>query len=135
KFTIMGMLWLHDLNRTFNTAVDNQYNPLEHFQNRASKVQGELADLSFCHERLDPFQFGDAMQAQRSNTSTRLRGASGTSILSCTDDDMSTSESHRDLNFRDIIGYTTPEGSTYETFNAEVLHKNYKGSFDRDTVF
>ncbi|KAJ7657160.1 hypothetical protein DFH06DRAFT_1409273 [Mycena polygramma] len=61
--------------------------------------------------------------------------SSGPSILSYTDDDMSTSESRRDK-FRDIIGYTTtPEGSTYETFNAEVLHKDYKGSFDRDTVF
>ncbi|KAJ7645958.1 hypothetical protein DFH06DRAFT_1136118 [Mycena polygramma] len=45
KCAIMGTLWLHDLNRMFNTAVDSQYDPLGRFQNRTSKIQGELADL------------------------------------------------------------------------------------------
>jgi hypothetical protein len=45
KFVITKMMWISDLARTVNTDVNDQYNPLERFENRGSKIQGELADL------------------------------------------------------------------------------------------
>ncbi|KAJ7201090.1 hypothetical protein GGX14DRAFT_571664 [Mycena pura] len=145
-FVAMRMVWLHDPPTTFTTVVDSQYNPLERFENRASKIQGELAELL---EVLPPRFHGetmrsewviktfcDAMQSQRSNTRSRLRGTCGPNIFSGNDTDLATSESRRDK-FQAMIGHTTtPEGaSRYETFNVPLLHKDYNRSFDINTVF
>jgi hypothetical protein len=45
KFVITKMMWISDLAHTVNTDVNDQYNPLERFENCGSKIQGELADL------------------------------------------------------------------------------------------
>jgi hypothetical protein len=45
KFVMTKMMWISDLTSTVNTDVDDQYIPLERFETRKSKVQGELADL------------------------------------------------------------------------------------------
>ncbi|KAJ7824815.1 hypothetical protein B0H14DRAFT_3469027 [Mycena olivaceomarginata] len=121
------------------------YNPLKRFENRGSKIQGELADL------LDilPAKFhGDVMRSdwliklfnsemgtQRSNSAGRVRPQCGTEIFDCTAADLATPESRRDK-FRTSIGYVEDaDGSHYEVFKVEILHKNYNGSLDVDTVF
>lgn len=45
KFTIMKLLWLRDDRTTFRTAIDEQYDHLLRFENVASKIQGQLADI------------------------------------------------------------------------------------------
>ncbi|KAJ7853017.1 hypothetical protein B0H14DRAFT_2354529 [Mycena olivaceomarginata] len=118
KFVITKMMWISDLAHTVNTDVNDQYNPLERFENRGSKIQGELADL------LDilPAKFhGDVMRSDwliklRSNSAGRVRPQCGTKIFDCTAADLA-----------------TPESATI--FNVEILHKHYNGSLDVDTVF
>ncbi|KAJ7834868.1 hypothetical protein B0H14DRAFT_3142229, partial [Mycena olivaceomarginata] len=136
----MKLLWIPDFKKTANTKVDDQYNPLERFENAASKVQGELADLL---ETLEVSRGGNAfrvfhvaMGTQRSNAAGRVRRECGPEIFDCTTADLSTSESRRDK-FRKQIGYVEDaEGkSHYEAFNVDLLHKDYNGSFDIKTVF
>ncbi|KAJ7892471.1 hypothetical protein B0H14DRAFT_3126061 [Mycena olivaceomarginata] len=146
KFTMMKLLWIPDFKKTANTKVDDQYNPLERFENAASKVQGEWADLletlpeKFHGEvmRSEWFvrEFHVAMGTQRSNAAGRVRRECGPEIFDCTTADLSTSESRRDK-FRKQIGYVEDaEGkSHYEAFNVDLLHKDYNGSFDIKTVF
>ncbi|KAJ6563865.1 hypothetical protein B0H19DRAFT_1258394 [Mycena capillaripes] len=57
----MKLLWIPDLQKTMNTKVDGQYNPLERFESAASKVQGELADLL---ETLPEKFHGEAMRSE-----------------------------------------------------------------------
>jgi hypothetical protein len=45
KFTIMTLFWLHDDKQVFRTQVDEQYDPLQRFENKGNKIQGQLADL------------------------------------------------------------------------------------------
>ncbi|KAJ6483197.1 hypothetical protein C8R45DRAFT_1075505 [Mycena sanguinolenta] len=146
KFTIMKLLWVSDLDDTVNTDINEQYNPLERFENHESKVQGELADLLetlpekfrgevICAEWFIK-TFHTAMGTQRSNTAGRIRRECGPEIYDCTAADLASAESRRDK-FRDRIGYVKDAkgDSKYEAFNVDLLHKDYKGSFDIDTVF
>ncbi|KAJ7718511.1 hypothetical protein B0H14DRAFT_634788 [Mycena olivaceomarginata] len=139
------MMWISDLAHTVNTDVNDQYNPLERFENRGSKIQGELADLLdilpakfhgdvMCSDWLIKL-FNSEMGTQRSNSACRVRPQCGTEIFDCTAADLATPESRRDK-FRTSIGYVEDaDGSHYEVFNVEILHKNYNGSLDVDTVF
>jgi hypothetical protein len=45
KHTIMTLLWHHDDRKIFATALDNDYNPLERFENEDNKKQGQLRDI------------------------------------------------------------------------------------------
>ena len=45
KFTVMKLLWLRDDRTTFRTVIDEQYDHLQRFENVASKIQGQLADI------------------------------------------------------------------------------------------
>jgi hypothetical protein len=45
KFTIMSLLWLRDDRKTFQTAIDEQYDHLQRFKNKETKIQGQLADI------------------------------------------------------------------------------------------
>jgi hypothetical protein len=45
KFTIMKLLWLRDDRTTFRTAINEQYDHLQRFENDASKIQGQLVDI------------------------------------------------------------------------------------------
>ena len=45
KFTIMSMLWLQDDRKTLQTTIDEQYNHLQQFENKETKIQGQLADV------------------------------------------------------------------------------------------
>lgn len=45
KFTIMHLFWLHNDKQTFRTRLDEQFDPMEHFENQTNKVQGQLIDL------------------------------------------------------------------------------------------
>ncbi|KAJ7766859.1 hypothetical protein B0H16DRAFT_1791371 [Mycena metata] len=145
KFTVMNLLWMRDLKCTFNTDVDEQYDPLARWENWESKVQGQLADLL---EILPPKFRGETMHAQwfintfhvemgtqRSNIANRVRRCAP-EVFNCAATDVLTSESRRDK-FRKQIGYVEQPGgkSKYETFKVDLLHKNYNGKFDVDTVF
>ncbi|KAJ7850595.1 hypothetical protein B0H13DRAFT_2360580 [Mycena leptocephala] len=130
KFTMTKQMWIQSLER---------------FENDKSKVQGVLADL------LDIFPskfhgktmrsdwlvklFHTEMGTQRSNAAGRVRRDCGAELFDCTAADLSTSESRRDK-FRKLIGYVETETDPqYEIFNVDILHKNYTGLFNRDTVF
>ncbi|KAJ7711786.1 hypothetical protein B0H14DRAFT_3524321 [Mycena olivaceomarginata] len=79
--------------------------------------------------------FNSEMGTQRSNSTGRVCPQCGTEIFDCTAADLATLESRRDK-FRTSIGYVEDaDGSHYEVFNVEILHKNYNGSLDVDTVF
>ncbi|KAJ6528490.1 hypothetical protein B0H19DRAFT_1243025 [Mycena capillaripes] len=142
----LAQLWIPDLQKTVNTKVDDQYNPLERFENVASMVQGELADLletlpeKFHGEvmRSEWFvkEFHTAMGTQHSNAAGRLRRECGPEIFDCTAADLSTSEARRDK-FHEQIGYVEDaEGKPhYEAFNVDLLHKDYNGSYNIKTVF
>lgn len=75
------------------------------------------------------------MMTQRCNTSTRVRKQAGPSIFSCSAQDLDKSETRYEM-FRERIGWVRRDsGDVYETWAVEVLHKDYQGSFDIDTVF
>jgi hypothetical protein len=41
----MTLFWLHDDKQLFRTQVDEQYDPLQQFETKGNKIQGQLADL------------------------------------------------------------------------------------------
>lgn len=45
KHAIMMLLWHHDDRKIFATALDDDYNPLERFENEENKKQGQLRDI------------------------------------------------------------------------------------------
>lgn len=60
KFTMMHLFWLHQDKSTFRCQPNEQYNPLERFENENTKVQGQLADLL----EFLPSQYGDMILAR-----------------------------------------------------------------------
>ncbi|KAJ7744403.1 hypothetical protein B0H16DRAFT_1463279 [Mycena metata] len=150
KFAVTNMLWLRDKKKAFTTPVDDAYNPRERFETKSSKVQGQLADLRDilpealqkkmkCMEKnglADAFRAG--MSDQRSTMSHRIRRAAGPDIFGCTSQQLLTSASRAE-NFHKRIGWVPdPENATggkYDPWIVEILHKDYEGKFDRDTVF
>lgn len=76
------------------------------------------------------------MMDQRSNTSTRLRKYSGATIFDCAATDLSTSDNRYET-FRRKIGWEPQQNGSfiYETWNVEILHKDYQGEFDINRVF
>lgn len=73
---------------------------------------------------------------QRSNTSTRVRKVSGPTIFGCTAEVIHNSLTRYEK-FRSEIGWVEHEdgNSSYSTWAVEILHKDYNGSFNIDTVF
>ncbi|KAJ7143961.1 hypothetical protein C8R44DRAFT_601429 [Mycena epipterygia] len=150
KFTVTNMLWLRDRKHAFTTPVDEVYNPLERFDTDASKLQGQLADLrAIFPEALrnkmkdmeknglaDAFRTG--MGEQHSNISTRVRRAAGPDIFDCTSNDLLTSKSRSDK-FRRQIGWIpddeASEDGKYDPWVVDLLHRDFRGKFDLDTVF
>ncbi|EGO20831.1 hypothetical protein SERLADRAFT_442194 [Serpula lacrymans var. lacrymans S7.9] len=45
KFEVTHALWLHKPTRTFQTSLDNEYDPLDRFDTIGSKLQGQLWDI------------------------------------------------------------------------------------------
>ncbi|EGO02266.1 hypothetical protein SERLA73DRAFT_151192 [Serpula lacrymans var. lacrymans S7.3] len=45
KFLITHMLWMQDAVNTFDTPVDNEYSHFCRFEDKASKIQGQLRDI------------------------------------------------------------------------------------------
>ncbi|EGO25546.1 hypothetical protein SERLADRAFT_335289, partial [Serpula lacrymans var. lacrymans S7.9] len=126
KFEVTHALWLHEPTRTFQTSLDNEYDPLDRFDTIGSKLQGQLRDI---------MDFRDGMQEQRSNMASRLR-ARGAAIFQCTEGDLRVSHVRREK-FGERIGRAEgPDGSLiYHPWNAEILHSNYAGKFDVKSVF
>ncbi|KAI0309539.1 hypothetical protein OF83DRAFT_1032484, partial [Amylostereum chailletii] len=77
------------------------------------------------------------MNAQRSNTHTRLRTVAGPTIFSCEATDLATSAA-RKRRFQDEMGMVEgTDGPVYNPMNAKIVHdpSRYTGKFDRNTVF
>jgi len=81
-------------------------------------------------------QFLNAMSSQRSNTSTRIRKTAGHSIFQCKAIELVNQEKRIEL-FHAMIGWVD-EGNGkghYDSLNVEILHKDYQGHFDMNTIF
>ncbi|EGO25328.1 hypothetical protein SERLADRAFT_407760 [Serpula lacrymans var. lacrymans S7.9] len=144
QFEITHALWLHEPTKTFQTTIDDEYDKLDRFGSTAAKVQGQLRDIldivpATYHGDLPNHWLGrsfrDGMQEQRSNTATRLRSR-GATIFNCTEEDLRISRK-RCAKFSEDIGRVENANgtSTYHPWNVSVLHRNYKGRFDIQTVF
>ena len=76
----------------------------------------------------------DGMRMQRSNTATRLRHHCAV-LFSVRDTDMLHAETRKEK-FRNRIGWVGENScGSYSSADVEVLHKNYDGSYDINTVF
>jgi hypothetical protein len=76
------------------------------------------------------------MSSQRSNTSTRIRKTAGHAIFQCEAIELIDREKRIQL-FREKIGWVD-EGNGkghYESLKMEILHKDYGGRLDMDTIF
>lgn len=75
------------------------------------------------------------MKAQRSNTATRLRRHCAV-LFGASEHDMLRSGARKEK-FRDRIGWKMNNQSvgSYSTVDVEILHKDYTGSFDVQTIF
>jgi hypothetical protein len=77
------------------------------------------------------------MSSQRSGTASRLRRQAGPAIFDCKSGDLLSPESR--LRFREKIGWVEAHddacGGHYDTWKVEILHDDYQGSFNKDTVF
>ncbi|EGO19292.1 hypothetical protein SERLADRAFT_411786 [Serpula lacrymans var. lacrymans S7.9] len=144
QFEITHALWLHEPTKTFQTTIDDEYDKLDRFGSTAAKVQGQLRDIldivpATYHGDLPNHWLGrsfrDGMQEQRSNTATRLRSR-GATIFNCTEEDLRISRK-RCAKFSEDIGRVENANgtSTYHPWNVSVLHRDYKGRFDIQTVF
>lgn len=77
---------------------------------------------------------------QRSNTATRVRKTAGPSIFNCRPADLDTMQK-RIENFQGKIGWVpvSTGGSSgkgrYDHWAVEILHENYRGSFDINSIF
>jgi hypothetical protein len=82
-------------------------------------------------------QFREGMSTQRSNTVTRIRRICAADIFELKNAELLTTASRSQ--FRQRIGWIPPKGSSqpghYDPWNVEVLHSNYLGRFNKDTVF
>jgi hypothetical protein len=79
----------------------------------------------------------DAMGTQRSNTSTRIRRTAGHAIFDCQGSDLLSSAKRKEL-FRKKIGWVEEANGKpahYEPLKNEVVHKDYQGRLDMDTIF
>jgi hypothetical protein len=74
------------------------------------------------------------MSQRRSDTATRVRRQAGPSIFGCSLNVL-LSPDDRDAMFRKKIGWVERGGGYYDTWAVEVLHKDFNGSFDIDSVF
>ena len=76
------------------------------------------------------------MGTQRSNTSTRIRKIAGHAIFQCPGSDLISSTKRAEL-FRNKIGWVDDGNGKghYDPLSVEVLHKDYHGRFDVDTIF
>lgn len=73
------------------------------------------------------------MGTQRSNTSHRIRKIAGPAIFDCTSSDLATSAKRKEL-FQQRIGWVEDKGH-YTALEVDILHKDYKGRFDLETIF
>ncbi|EGO19257.1 hypothetical protein SERLADRAFT_443304 [Serpula lacrymans var. lacrymans S7.9] len=117
QFEITHALWLHEPTKTFQTTIDDEYDKLDRFGSTAAKVQGQLRDIldivpATYHGDLPNHWLG------RSNSGQ-------TQLLVF------------DLEFSEDIGRVENANgtSTYHPWNVSVLHRDYKGRFDIQTVF
>lgn len=45
QFVIMNLVWFRPSSGPFGCQVDEEYNPVQRFENASSRLQGQLADL------------------------------------------------------------------------------------------
>ncbi|KAJ6495001.1 hypothetical protein DFH09DRAFT_1103839 [Mycena vulgaris] len=142
---VTSSLWLRDKKQAFTTVVDEQYNPLERFDTDAGKMQVQLVELREVLPQAlrskmaemeknglaDEFRAG--MCDQRSNISHRVRRTAGPAIFDCSDEDLMSSASRMKDELRRQIGWTTDK--KYDPWVVEILHKDFRGEFDIDTIF
>ena len=76
---------------------------------------------------------------QHSNTATRLRTQAGSQIFNCETTSLKTADKWY-RTFKDQIGWRKvmegrKEVVTYDTWDMEILHSTFNGSFDINTIF
>ncbi|EGO30798.1 hypothetical protein SERLADRAFT_404811 [Serpula lacrymans var. lacrymans S7.9] len=136
QFEITHALWLHEPTKTFQTIIGDEYDKLDRFGSTAARVQVQLRDI------LDVFPatyHGDLpnrwLGRSQSNTATRLQSR-GAIIFNCMEEDLRVSRKQC-AKFSEDIGWVENANgtSTYHPWNVSVLHRDYKGHFDIQTVF
>ncbi|THU98553.1 hypothetical protein K435DRAFT_565467, partial [Dendrothele bispora CBS 962.96] len=141
KFTSTEMMWLRELNRTLEMALDEEYEDHDRFDSLETRLQGQIHTLhEFLPEKYleilntqvmkDTFRMH--MQMQRSNTVTRIRNQCGPAIFDCSIEDLA-DPAERKLKFRKAIGWNESE-KTYKRWNCSILHGNGSSQLN-DTVF
>ncbi|THU83646.1 hypothetical protein K435DRAFT_871077 [Dendrothele bispora CBS 962.96] len=142
KFASTEMLWLRDLNKTFDTVLDEKYQEHKRFTSNKRRLQGQLrALLSFLPDKYHGIlntqtvkdTFRTHMQVQRSNTVTRVRSQCGQAIFDCSIEDLADAN-RRKIKFRDAIGWNESE-KMYERWNCSILHENGCKEGNSDLVF
>lgn len=143
KFTTLYVLWPRFIDSMFTTAIDPDYNPLERFKDKNTKVQGQLSDWhdmfprELAHLVKEDWWvavFKAEASQQRSNLSSRVRRQAGTAIFGCSEDDLKSPEIRRQK-FGELIGLPADESGKGNPYNVPILHEPYNGKFDIHSVF
>ncbi|KAF8581851.1 hypothetical protein K439DRAFT_1261906, partial [Ramaria rubella] len=145
KFTIMYMLWMSNVQESFQTKLNVDYTPMDRFKPGIEwKRQGKQADL----RKVFPIQFhGDfeddflhptfnlGMSNERSNSASRIRNRVGPRIFNCQPDQFSQPE-WRYENCQELIGWQAGvNGPTFYSPLAPILYRDYEGRHDVKKVF
>ncbi|KAF8994668.1 hypothetical protein BDQ17DRAFT_1251509, partial [Cyathus striatus] len=146
KYVILCGLWLRLGAGTFQVVYNPETTDYERFENAQNKIQGQIREI---REILGPGLAADmssdmcianafvkGMKSQCSNTSSRLRRQCAALFDIESESDLLDADLRREK-FKERIGWVDSghgRGS-YSSVDVEILHKDYKGVFDYDTIF
>ncbi|KAF8501307.1 hypothetical protein BU17DRAFT_102250 [Hysterangium stoloniferum] len=147
KYTMMYLLWIGNIEETFNIAPDPNYQPDHRFMDAEGRQQGEYFDLlkalpcAYC----DPskianlyFQthFGGGMSQARSDAVARVRHTCGPRLFNISNVADFVKPEWHETNFRELIGWVhTGNGNVYYEPFAPILHHDYCGEVDINKLF
>ncbi|KAF9014880.1 hypothetical protein BDQ17DRAFT_1229965 [Cyathus striatus] len=126
KFVILYCPWLWIGTGTFRVCYDPQANKAKWFENLDNKVQEQICEIQL---------FVKGMKVQCSNTSTHLHHQC-TALFNVAASELLLPDTRQEQ-FRERIGwvYDSHGSRSYSSVDVEILHKDYKGSFDYDMIF
>ncbi|KAJ7166716.1 hypothetical protein C8R46DRAFT_1095149 [Mycena filopes] len=136
RFVLLKGLWLKK--ETFEVTITEDYDEARRFD--GGEAQGQLRDIQDILPqkyhgkimRASWFEkaFRAGMQAQRSNTSTRIRRQAGAAIYDCAAGDLLTPALR--TRFREEIGWN---GEEYASVDVPILHRDGSAMYDIHTCF
>ncbi|KAF8577040.1 hypothetical protein K439DRAFT_1622387 [Ramaria rubella] len=145
KFAIMYMLWMTNTQASFQTNLNTNYSPLDHFKPGIKwKQQGEQADLhkvfpdyfhaDFIDDYIHPI-FNTGMNNEHSNSSSHIRTCIGPRIFGYPPESFVKPNWHYD-NCRTLVGWKeNADGTAFYTPFAPIFYCDNEGRPDINKAF